>query len=430
VFHSNTKWSNYHESTPVGLYSGGGYVTVDAEDPADPANFRTLQQYNYAYDERVKSFATDNRIDATLMTGSIQHKLLLGVDYRNVRNVANYTFGFGGTLDAFDPVYSRAAAQYLDFGTRYNQQRLKQTGVYGQDQIAIGHLYLLASGRYDWINARSAMNVFAPVSSDPDFGDQKQHKFTYHLGANYVTDAGIAPYISYSTSFEPVLGTDIVTNRAFKPTSTKQWEGGVKMDARGLPKDVKLFATAALFDIKQKNFVTAQNGQTNVVGSTQGGLVEVWGGEVELVARIHEQLSINASYSYNHSEVKSSPNAAGDIGFPLPTTPKHKLSLFTDYTFQQGMLAGFGLGGGVRYNSKSAGGLPSTTYPQLVAGQPIFTGQATLFDAILHYDLPHWRIAVNGSNILDKKYVARCSGTYGCVYGAGRQVIGTVTYKF
>ena len=61
----------------------------------------------------------------------------------------------------------------------------------------------------------------------------------------------------------------------------------------------------------------------------------------------------------------------------------------------------------------------------------IFYGEsATLFDAILHYDLPGWRFAINGSNIFDKTYVARCSGPAGCTYGAGRQVIGTLTKRF
>jgi iron complex outermembrane recepter protein len=34
------------------------------------------------------------------------------------------------------------------------------------------------------------------------------------------------------------------------------------------------------------------------------------------------------------------------------------------------------------------------------------------------------------SNIFDKVYVARCAGPASCFYGAGRQVIGTVTKKF
>ncbi|HEV8408651.1 MAG TPA: TonB-dependent receptor, partial [Sphingomicrobium sp.] len=299
----------------------------------------------------------------------------------------------------------------------YNDQKLKQTGIYGQDQIGIDRLYITLGGRYDWVN----INSFGAV--------QKEHKFTYRAGANYVSASGIAPYISYSTSFEPVLGHDSVTGNPFVPTSVNQWEGGVKYDARGLPSNVKLFATAALFDIKEKNFVVAQVGPTPI-GGTQAGAVQVKGLELELVSRINQQLSINASYSYNHSEVTNNPNAPQDVGFPLPTTPKHKLSLFADYTIKHGMLAGLGGGAGVRYNSSSAGTLPSGTFPAVPFGPTIVTGAATLFDAIIHYDTPRFRVAVNASNLFDKNYVARCTGLYGCVYGAGRQVIVTLTGKF
>jgi iron complex outermembrane receptor protein len=128
--------------------------------------------------------------------------------------------------------------------------------------------------------------------------------------------------------------------------------------------------------------------------------------------------------------VTNNPNAPQDVGFPLPTTPKHKLSLFADYTIKHGMLAGLGGGAGVRYNSSSAGTLPSGTFPAVPFGPTIVTGAATLFDAIIHYDTPRFRVAVNASNLFDKNYVARCTGLYGCVYGAGRQVIVTLTGKF
>jgi iron complex outermembrane receptor protein len=97
---------------------------------------------------------------------------------------------------------------------------------------------------------------------------------------------------------------------------------------------------------------------------------------------------------------------------------------------RSGTLAGFGGGAGVRYNSASAGSLPSGTFPAVSFGPTIVTGKATLFDAILHYDAPRFRVAINASNLFDKNYIARCTGLYGCVYGAGRQVIATLTGKF
>ncbi|MBB6123732.1 TonB-dependent siderophore receptor [Sphingobium subterraneum] len=422
-FHSNTKWSEYKERTPTGVYGSGGLI--DNNFDGVPDDYRTVLQSNFTYKEDVFSFATDNRFEANLNTGAIKHNLIAGIDYRNVYSNAAYAFIFGtGTIDLFNPATTPLSGAGLNPGypTRFNTQRLKQTGVYAQDHVSIGSLHLTLSGRYDWVKSRylppfAAVTVVAPVT------DVKQHKFTYRAGANYVFDNGFAPYVSYATSFEPVLGTDSITGDPFKPSSGKQWEGGVKYDARGLGEGIKLFVTAAVFQIKQTNVVSTSPSVSPVFG-TQSGEVEVKGGELEFVARIRDQISINGSYCYNHSEVLKS-NTAVEVGAPLPTTPKHKASLFVDYTFQKGGLGGLGFGFGGRYTSSSAGSLPGFFNPVVYYGE-----SATLFDAIVHYDTPGWRFAVNGSNIFDKVYVARCSGPAGCTYGAGRQVIGTVTKKF
>ncbi len=412
-FTSNAKWNRYRERAPIGIYQTG----------LVPGSTRIAQQANFAYAEDVTSFAADNRLDASVQTGAVGHKLLLGVDYRNVDNVAAFTFGGAGTIDVFNPVYATPDAQLQPgYGTRFNDQVLKQLGVYAQEQARVGDLYLTAGARYDRVRSRY-LPPFAAVGSGGARTRVAQEKFTYRLGANYVTSSGLAPYLSYSTSFEPVLGTDSVTGDPFRPTTGRQWEGGVKFDARGLPDGVKLFATAALFDIRQRNVVTTTASTVPVFG-TQTGEVEVQGGEVELVARIRDRLTINASYSYNRSEVLAS-NVAAEIGEPLPTTPEHKASAFVNYDFQRGALAGFGIGAGARYTSSSAGSLPGAFNPVVLRGE-----SATLFDAIISYDVPGWRFAVNGSNILDHRYVARCSSAAACFYGAPRQVLGTVTRKF
>ena len=39
-------------------------------------------------------------------------------------------------------------------------------------------------------------------------------------------------------------------------------------------------------------------------------------------------------------------------------------------------------------------------------------------------------IAVNVNNLLDREYVASCFQTYGCFWGAERQVVATATFRF
>ncbi|MEO7240484.1 MAG: TonB-dependent siderophore receptor [Sphingomicrobium sp.] len=410
-FRSNARWNKYRERTPTGVYGGGGLI--DDNFDGVPDDFHTVQQYNFSYAEDVRAFAIDNRLSAKIATGALKHELLLGLDYRNVDNESAFGFVFGNRIDLFNPVYAPQPTPEPGYPFTFSDLKLKQSGIYAQDHIGLGNFYVTLNGRYDWVKVRNDVNDTS----------RKQHKFTYRVGANYVFDNGFAPYISYATSFEPVLGTDSLTGQAFKPSSGEQFEGGIKYNGANLGPDVHLFATAALFKVKQKNVVQTAPSITPVFGK-QVGEVEVWGWELELVTRIRDQWSINGSYSYNNSEVTKSSTLA-EIGADLPTTPKHKASLFVDYSFQRGALAGLGLGFGGRHTSRSAGALPGPFAPVIFYGQ-----SATLFDAIVHYDLPGWRFAINGSNIFDKTYVARCSGPAGCTYGAGRQVIATLTKRF
>ncbi len=391
LFESNAKYSKYRENS-TSIYG----ANLESDD-------RTVDRYNFPYMENVKSFAIDNRLDATFTSGGVTQKVLAGLDYRDVKNFAQYGFASASTIDLYNPVYSDPTTIVTPAWNPYNNQDLKQTGVYLQDQIAIDKLYILLGGRYDTDNI--ATTTYGPKSTTKD------NKFTYHVGANYVLDFGLAPYVSYSTSFEPVIGT------GFKPTEGTQSELGVKYDGRTLGEGTHLFATASLYDIKQTNVVSTVYSPAFL--STQIGKVEVKGFETEAVARINEQLSINGSYTYTDSKVLAS-NDPTQIGGPMPTTPKNKASLFADYTLKDGAFGGLGFGLGVRYNSKSAGSF----------GGGIYSDSSTLFDAAIHYDTPQWRLALNGSNILDKKYVARCSGYVGCTYGAGQNWIATLTRKF
>lgn len=419
-FVSNLKWSHYKEETPYGVYDSGGFVNTT--DPSQSNYYRTIYQSNFTYLEEVNAFTTDNRIEAKFATGPIENSFIAGVDYRNVHNASDYGFaGYNETIDLYNPIYVPVSPG-LGYTTRYNHQRVKQTGIYAQDQLAIGGFKLLASGRQDWVDS-SYLTPYTAVTSPKVVNKQSSKKFTYRLGATYVTSAGVAPYVSYATSFLPQIGTDSNTSLPFKPSLGKQWEAGIKYDGRSLGPGIKVFASAALFDIKQTNVVST-NPSAGPVYGTASGEVEAKGGEIEFVTRIHDQLAINGSLSYNDSKVLKS-NTVAEIGAPLPVTPEYKASLFADYTISKGSLGGLGFGAGVRYTSSSAGGLPGPLSPVVYYGQA-----ATLFDAIIHYDTPGWRLAVNASNLFDKTYVARCSGPAGCVYGASREVIATVTKKF
>ncbi|WCT73130.1 TonB-dependent siderophore receptor [Sphingomonas naphthae] len=400
-FTQNANWGEYHEYQQVIYPTGLG------------ADNRTVSRANFPSSEDSHQFAIDSRLDANFATGPLEHRMLGGFDYRNYRNKAAFAFTGASNIDLFNPVYSAVPIAAPALNPPYVDRRLKQQGLYLQDQIKLGGFIVTLSGRQDWI-AQTSYLTAAPTRD-------KQDKFTWRAGATYVTEAGVAPYVSYATSFQPVIGAR-ADGTPFVPTSGKQWEGGIKYDARGLGDDLKLFATAAMFRIEQSNVLTTD--PANAAFQVQTGEVTSKGVELEAVARFREQLSVNAAYSFTDAKITKS-NIPLELGARLAAQPRHKASLFVDYTKKTGALAGLGGGAGVRYLSQTPGNVPSAFTPL------VYTSPATtLFDATLHYDLPGWRFAVNGSNIFDKRFAGRCTGPAGCFWGQTRQVIATVTKRF
>nr|WP_259467667.1 TonB-dependent receptor [Salmonella enterica] len=87
----------------------------------------------------------------------------------------------------------------------------------------------------------------------------------------------------------------------------------------------------------------------------------------------------------------------------------------------------------VRFN---AGNRRSFYWLQLRrSGNSFKVGSAAVMDAVVKYDLARFgmagsSIAVNVNNLLDREYVASCFQTYGCFWGAERQVVATATFRF
>jgi len=74
----------------------------------------------------------------------------------------------------------------------------------------------------------------------------------------------------------------------------------------------------------------------------------------------------------------------------------------------------------VRYQSASAGAPDnSLTVPSV-----------TLYDLALHYEMPHWRFALNVANLFDRRYVSGCTSYTVCVFGNERTVLATAKYNW
>jgi iron complex outermembrane receptor protein len=354
--------------------------------------------------EDVSGIAFDNQAEFKVETGALNHTLLAGLDVQRSSSNWQYLIASATSIDVTNPVYNQpvgAFAPVID-----SDQDLRQIGVYLQDQIEWDRLRAVVGVRHDWLN------------QDSGISEQSNNAASYRAGLLYLFDNGIAPYASYSTSFEPAIGVDADGN-AFDPTKASQYEVGIKYQPPGLD---ALFTVSA-FDIRQENVLTPGP----VVGfNIQQGEVRSRGIELEARGNVTSNLELIAAVSFLDTEVAKS-TTASIIGNSPQAVPRYYGSLWANYTIDSGALEGLSLGSGVRFVGSSYADDANT----------IKVDGYTLRDAAVHYDfgakspeLKGLEATLNVNNVLDKEYYSSCTYSIYCQYGNGRSIVAGLRYKW
>ncbi|HBC8645260.1 TPA: ferrichrome porin FhuA [Citrobacter koseri] len=374
----------------------------------------TLTRQYVIDNEKLQNFAVDTQLQSKFATADVDHTLLTGVDFMRMRNDIDSWFGYAGSVTPSD-IYNLDRSDF-DFGSHpgpsgpykvLNKQ--KQTGLYVQDQMQWDKVLVTLGGRYDWADQESFNRVYGTT----DKRDDKQ--FTWRGGVNYLFDNGVTPYFSYSESFEPASQTGESGN-IFAPSKGKQYEAGVKY----VPSDRPIVITGAVYQLtKTNNLMADPNGS---FWSVEGGEIRSRGVEIEAKAALSASVNVVGSYTYTDAEYTTDTNYKGNTPAQVP---KHMASLWGDYTLYDGALSGLTLGTGVRYTGSSYGD-PANSFK---------VGSYTLVDALVRYDLARVgmagsNVALHVNNLFDREYVASCFNTYGCFWGAERQVVATATFRF
>ncbi|SFI45905.1 TonB-dependent siderophore receptor [Methylobacterium brachiatum] len=361
----------------------------------------------------------DNQVELKLATGPVEHTILAGLDYRD--RTRDYHWGFDRknvpSISLARPIYGYDFSRLvLDPDSNLNTSA-SQVGVYLQDQVTIGDLHLLAGLREDWAKTSTTDSVPRTAMRYDDSA------FTYRVGALYTLPNGIAPYVSYATSFEPVLDQPPMGNTPFKPTTADQFEGGIKYT----PEGTHLLLTAAYYDIVQNNRVVSAYSDTfGKFIFKQIGVVHNQGVDLSAQGDITANLSLIASYSYIDSIIERTGDPTEFRKTP-PRIPGTMASLWAAYTFDTGLLRGLQLGAGIRYLGTSWGNSANTVKVPSYA----------LVDAMLSYDLgvldrrfDGAALQLNAKNIGNVTYVASCQGAGACFYGDGFTVTGALKYRW
>lgn len=381
--------------------------------PADKGHY--LARKYVVDDEKLQNFSVDTQLQSKFATGEVDHTLLTGVDFMRMHNDINAWFGYDDSvplLDLYNPVYTDfdfASRDPAKSGPYQILNKQKQTGLYVQDQAQWDKVLVTLGGRYDWADQES-LNRTTGITSKRD-----DKQFTWRGGVNYLFDNGITPYFSYSESFEPASQTG-ENGKIFAPSKGKQYEAGVKY----VPNDRPIVITGAVYQLtKTNNLMADPNGS---FWSVEGGEIRARGVELEAKAALSASINVVGSYTYTDAEYTTDTTYKGNTPVQVP---KHMASLWGDYTFFDGPLSGLTLGTGGRFTGSSYGD-PANSFK---------VGSYTVVDALVRYDLAHVgmagsNVALHVNNLFDREYVASCFQTYGCFWGAERQVVATATFRF
>ncbi|MDX3925906.1 MAG: TonB-dependent siderophore receptor [Shinella sp.] len=360
--------------------------------------------------EDAKGFSFDNQAEFNFETGVVRHTLLAGLDIQYSSSSWEYLLGGATSLDVTNPVYGQAVGPFMT--AIDSEQKLRQTGIYLQDQIEVGGLRGIFGVRYDWAK-QDTDNLLAGTSSE-----RSDNATSYRAGLLYLFDNGMAPYVSYSTSFEPSTSVD-ATGSPFKPTEAQQYEVGIKYQPPGLD----AIFTLSAFDIRQQN-VVYYNASTGF--NEQQGEIHSRGVEFEARGNLTGNLELIAAISLLDTEVSES-GIASIIGNRPQAVPRYYGSVWANYIVDSGALEGLSIGGGARFVGSSYSNDANT----------VKADGYTLLDAALRYDfgaknpnLKGLQATLNVTNLLDKEYYSSCSSEYYCQYGNGRTVLAGLRYKW
>jgi iron complex outermembrane receptor protein len=377
------------------------YANSFSTDPFLDASRRTVNRYSNNQESTKDNFTMDNNVQVKALTGAVAHKMLFGVDYRDVRERASAGSGFDATpFDLYSPVYTSLPLPAL---TAAPDTRQTQTGLYAQDQMRLGPWLATLGVRQDYASTRRT-------------GENTDRSATTgRASLMYETAFGFNPYVVWAQSFNPVYFSGVYGGSSCV--------GGPCKDQRGETYEVGfkynptpgLAINGAIYDTVEKNRLAVSNDPSNPYASIQTGQVRIRGAELEVIGKVTADLDVIASYAYINAKVESGDNA----GKSVEGVPANQASLWGKYRLASLGLRDVTVGAGVRYIGAS--------YDETnLIGIPDYT----LFDMMVAWDPGPFRLQINANNLSDERYVAACYSRGDCYYGAGRTVLGTATYRF
>jgi iron complex outermembrane receptor protein len=344
------------------------------------ATGRIDRLYNYEPQRDRRLYQLNADLVGTLSTGTVEHTLLIGADtYRDRFDSKTTGFVPGPSIDIRNPVYGQVPELDLSTTPLFEQEgRTRWSGVYVQDQIALGNGFELIAGvRHDRSSARFGASGTR---------ENAQRFTTPRLGAVWQ----FAPNQSVYAQFQEGVSANNGRNLAGESLDSEQarlYEIGHKLQAN----DGKFTSTVALYQLTKRNIANYVPDVSGFFDTIAVGEARARGLEWDVSGQLSERLALIASYAYTQSEVTRDETY---LGKRLPNVPRHSGSVWARYALGERWT----FGGGVFAQGGRAGDQSNTF---------VLPGYARV-DAMAAYRFPlgavKGHLQLNVNNLFDREY--------------------------
>lgn len=338
-------------------------------------------------------------LNGELITGTIKHKVLTGLDmgYKNYYADFYQTSLLGGfdyysnplTFNIYQPVHGIVPPDDLPQFNRSRSLRERGGGtigesyrsVYLQDELSFfkDMLRLTLAGRYTHITQ-------GYFGTDSDDG-----RFTPRAGLSLSVNKQLSVYILYDQAFVAQQGIDSVRKKPFVPVTGNNLEAGIKKDfAEG-----RWNATVSVYTITRNNVVASLPGRPGAY--VQTGQSKTKGVELDVRGEISRGLNLTFNYAYTSAKV-SRDEVAEKIGKLVPGSafPEHGTNTWISYQVPGGKIKGFGAAVGYQYQLNRKVYTSRTTGPEPEKLPDYFR-----LDSRLSWTANQFSVGLNVNNLLN-----------------------------
>lgn len=398
--------ASYVRETNYILYSFG-------RGAVDPATGAGMNSRAYLYDFENTNKGGDINLTGKWRALGLEHEVVVGA---NASDLQTDDLQGGllnlGAINLYDPVSPQRPSQEQLLGTNYagtSHGKIWQNGVYGVVRYKLTEpLTVVLGGRSSNYSYDYELQRFNTASPAPAHA-QESGEFTPYGGLIYALNEQWSAYASYADIFKPQTELS-ESSTALKPIEGANYEIGLK----GELLDGRVNTSFALFSIDQENRAqyTTCSDANNDNCYVAGGKVRSQGFDAEISGEVLAGLQLFAGYTYTTTEFRNDPaDDVSSAGAAFNSyTPRHMLRFWADYSLP-GAFDQWSVGAGANVQSRNY----HTNFGGTDGVGDIEQAGYAIWNARVAYQIDkHFSVALNGNNLLDKKYYS----TIGWLYAA------------